>query len=292
MIKKQAFVAHTSTINLDFDIIYYSDVNSKQLYPHTHDFFEMYLLVSGKVLYRTGRSAFFLQPNDILFINRHQEHVPVLIDPMVPYERVALHVNPETLKALSSDTVDLTECFTTDQFRVFHYPPEIFQKIRLLLWNLFDVTDETRFGASLLGRAYLTELFVEINQYNHNPSIYSFNKDTKDMQLVALVKQYILEHLNEPISIDALASSFFMSRYYFMHTFKRCSGSSVHSFITRIRLEAANEMIQKGASFTTASQHCGFGDYSNFFRMFRKEYGISPRAYHKQQDSPVSENPT
>lgn len=282
MIKKQAFISHAPTMSLDFEVIYYSDVNTKRLYPHSHDFFEMYLLVSGKVLYRTEKSEFFLQPNDILFINRHQEHVPVLIDPMVPYERITLHVNPETLKELSGDTVDLTECFTTDQFQVFHYPPEIFQKIYLLLWNLFDVSDENRFGAALLGRAYLTELFVEINQYNHNPSIYSFNKDTKDMQLIALVKQYILEHLNEPITVDTLASYFFMSRYYFMHSFKRCSGTSVHSYITRIRLEAANEMIRGGASFTTASQHCGFGDYSNFFRMFRKEYGVSPRVWHKE----------
>lgn len=80
-------------------------------------------------------------------------------------------------------------------------------------------------GTVLLDQAYLTELFVEVNQ----------------------------EHQNESITVDTLANYFFMSRYYFMHPFKRCSGSSVHGYITRIRLDAANEMIQNGASFTTAS---------------------------------------
>lgn len=280
MIKKQAFIKHSPTMDLDFDIIYYSDINNKRLYPHSHDFFEMYLLLVGKVLYRTGECEFFMQPGDILFINRYQEHLPVLVDPLLPYERIALHVNPNTLAMLSDEQVDLAECFTTDQFRVFHYPPEIFQRIRALLWNLFGVSEEHRFASAILGRAYLTELFVEINQYNHNPSIYSFNKDTKDIQLVTLVKQYVLEHLTEPVTIDALANYFYMNRYYFMHSFKRCSGVSVHQYVTRLRLETANGMIRAGASLTTASQQCGFGDYSNFFRMFRKEYGVSPSVYH------------
>lgn len=62
------------------------------LKPHEHNYFEMYYLVSGKVIYHTCGSQFLLRPNDVLFINQHQQHHPVLIDPEVPYERILFHV--------------------------------------------------------------------------------------------------------------------------------------------------------------------------------------------------------
>ena len=28
--------------------------------------------------------------------------------------------------------------------------------------------------------------------------------------------------------------------------------------------------------------HCGFGDYSNFFKVFKREYGLTPKQYYNQ----------
>ena len=94
-----------------------------------------------------------------------------------------------------------------------------------------------------------------------------------------MVRQYIMEHLDEPVSIDTLAGYFFMNKYTFMHTFKRCCGMSAYQFILQQRLTAALGMIRKGISLTVASQSCGFNDYSNFYRSFRHYFGKSPRDF-------------
>ena len=73
-IRKQAFITPSYSIDQDFRIFYYSDIRSSHLHPHVHDFFEMYLLVSGKIMYKTCGIDFFLQPGDILFLNRGQLH--------------------------------------------------------------------------------------------------------------------------------------------------------------------------------------------------------------------------
>lgn len=239
----------------------------------------MFLLISGRIQYKTAGSTFFLQPQDILFLNQHQPHCPVLIDHTQPYERIALHISRQTLENLSSPELNLCECFTKDIFTVYHYSQEIYNEIFNLIHCLFSVQDSANPGDDLLGKAYLMELFVKISRCSNTPSVYSFNRHNTDQQMEVMVRQYIMEHLDEPVSIDTLAGYFFMNKYTFMHTFKRCCGMSAYQFILQQRLTAALGMIRKGISLTVASQSCGFNDYSNFYRSFRHYFGKSPRDF-------------
>ena len=285
-IKKQAFISHTYDIDKDFRIFFYSDTNSTHLYTHVHDFFEMFVLIAGRIQYKTAGSTFFLQPKDILFLNHHQPHCPVLIDRTKPYERIALHVSARTLAQLSSPDLNLCECFTKDIFTVYHYSQEVYSRIFNLLYRLLSVFPGSNSGDRLWGRAYLTELFVEISRSNSAPFVYSFNRDSTDLQMPTMVRQYVLEHLEEPITIDQLASYFFMNQYSFMHAFKKCCGISPYQFILQQRLEAAMEMIKKGIPLTSISHSCGFNDYSNFYRSFRKYFKASPRSFAENNKKP------
>ena len=278
-IEKQPFIAHLDTIDEDYRVIYYSDINPRNLYAHMHDFFEMFILVRGNIVYRTGGIDFFMRAGDILFINKNQLHCPRVTDPSQPYERIALHVSHEFLQELSFDKIDLAECFTLRNFMVYHYPQAVQNNIHQLIGKLSDLSHEKPFGHRLLGRAYLTELFVEINQYNHNKSIFSFDKEKKDVQLAELIKQYTLENITRDIKIKELADHLYMSEYHLMHLFKRHYGISVYQLVVHTRLQAAKELIQQGKSFSAASQNCGFGPYSNFYRAFVREHGVSPREY-------------
>lgn len=289
--KKQPFISHTGTIDKDFQVIYYSDVDSKNLYPHRHDFFEMFMLMNGNIVYRTGGTDFFLRTGDTLFINKNQMHCPRLTNPSQLYERIVLQVSHETLRELSSDDIDLAECFTLDHFMVCHYPQEVQDNIRLTIGKLFEISEKDTFGSRLLGRAYLTELFVEINQYNHNKSIYSFDNKQKNSQLIELVKQYTLENIADEIRIKDLADYLYMSEFHLMHLFQRLFGITIYQMVLRTRLRATDKLILQGKSFTEASLQCGFGPYSNFYRAFVKAHNMSPREYYSGVlDRPSSKN--
>lgn len=226
--RKQAFLTHYEDIADDYRIIWYSDVNCANLYTHSHGYFEMYYLVSGRVVYCTGGCKFFLQPDDILFINRGQEHHPVLVEPSVPYERILLHVAPQTLRELSTNEIDLAECFTRNNFTVYHYPKNVRDSIRQFFDRLSALKGSGRFGQQILGRAYLAELFVEINQYNHNKTIFSFDEDTMNDQKMRMVRQYVRAHAAEPITVDDLADYLYMSRSHLMRQLRAspCISSS------------------------------------------------------------------
>ena len=56
-------------------------------------------------------------------------------------------------------------------------------------------------------------------------------------------------------------------------------GSGLHRFILKKRLQIARNLLSAGHKPKDVYEACGFGDYTAFYRAFRSEYGISPRAY-------------
>ena len=87
------------------------------------------------------------------------------------------------------------------------------------------------------------------------------------------------EHLDEHLSLDTLARQFYLSKYYLVHLFRENAGLSVHQYILKRRLAACCDAMQGDAAVGEAYRQWGFGDYSAFYRAFRKEYGMSPSAY-------------
>ena len=90
--------------------------------------------------------------------------------------------------------------------------------------------------------------------------------------------------------MDTLAKKFFVSKYHIAHVFKENIGLSIHQYITKKRLDLCQEAISGGMSIKDAYHQYGFGDYSSFFRAFKKEYGISPKDYRDMQIDLGSKN--
>ena len=111
-----------------------------------------------------------------------------------------------------------------------------------------------------------------------------------DAELGARVIRYLNNNIDKELSLDKLAKKFFVSKYHIAHVFKENIGLSIHQYITKKRLDLCQEAISGGMSITDAYHHYGFGDYSSFYRAFKKEYGISPKDYRDMQIDLGSEN--
>ena len=89
-------------------------------------------------------------------------------------------------------------------------------------------------------------------------------------------------HFQENITLESLAGECYVSKYHLSHEFSHRVGTSVHRYVIFRRLLQAREMIAAGQPPGEVYQSCGFGDYANFYRAFKSEYGISPRAFAAQ----------
>ena len=103
--------------------------------------------------------------------------------------------------------------------------------------------------------------------------------DMASDRVVDGVLSYINEHYNEALTLDALAERFFISKYHLLRKFEAQVGTTVHRYILQKRLLNAKQLLAGGLAPSEVCTYCGFGDYANFYRAFRAEYGTTPRQY-------------
>ena len=88
---------------------------------------------------------------------------------------------------------------------------------------------------------------------------------------------YILEHLGEELSIDAIASHCHFSKYYFSRMFKIETGENIGEFIKRVKMEqsAFRLKVERSRSITDIGFDYGYSP-SNYSSAFRLHHDLSP----------------
>lgn len=93
---------------------------------------------------------------------------------------------------------------------------------------------------------------------------------------------YIIQHIEEEISIQDVANYCHLSKYYFSRVFKKATGESVYAFIKRLKMEqsAIRLKTEKDKTITDIGLEYGYSS-SNFSSAFSKHLDISPAEYRK-----------
>lgn len=93
---------------------------------------------------------------------------------------------------------------------------------------------------------------------------------------------YIMQHLDEEITIEDVANNCHFSKYYFSRVFKAETGESIYAFIKRLKMEqsALRLKIEKEKSITDIGFDYGYSP-SNYSTVFKKHHNISPVEFRK-----------
>ncbi len=97
------------------------------------------------------------------------------------------------------------------------------------------------------------------------------------------VKHLIDASFLEPISLESLADSVFLSPDYLRQLFRRDFGESVTHYLMRRRMEFAVQQLQlTDQPIHSIGEACGFSNVFYFSRAFKKRMGISPAQFRAQ----------
>ena len=86
----------------------------KAMDMHIHDCYELYYSISGGKQFLIDNRFYSISPGDLFIINQYESHKLTQIDSL-DHERIVLSVHPEDVKALSTSTTHLDQCFTGRQ---------------------------------------------------------------------------------------------------------------------------------------------------------------------------------
>ena len=102
---------------------------------------------------------------------------------------------------------------------------------------------------------------------------------------------YLANHHTENLTERTVAAYFGYSREHFSRLFRKTTGSTFKSYLTKLRLdEARTNMDRSNGPITDIAADAGFPSLASFTRAFTREYGITPRQYrreHLQIDQPT-----
>ena len=264
----------------DFEVFHYMDAHPVDVDYHSHDFYEIYFFLSGRVSYVIEGKTYHLRPGDMLLTNNRELHKPLIADGRI-YERFVVWISPSFLHSLGDETTDLSRCFDASSrrhYNLLRLTGESLQTIRKLLDRLEAAAERGGFGSGVLRRAYLMELLVAVN-LAYFGSVSSEETDIVYNPKVSEILRYINNNLCGDLSLDALSQRFYVSKYHLSRQFKQYVGLTIHQYIMKKRLIAAKLLLLEGSTISEAYIGSGFGDYSNFLKGFKQEFGLSPRKF-------------
>jgi AraC family transcriptional regulator len=106
--------------------------------------------------------------------------------------------------------------------------------------------------------------------------------DTLQSYKTRLVRSlvYLQTHLDQPISLDELASVACFSPYHFHRIFRGMVGESVAEHVRRLRLERAAQQLRHSARpVTDIAFEAGYEAHESFTRAFHAAFGASPSEF-------------
>ncbi|MBE6051119.1 MAG: helix-turn-helix domain-containing protein [Clostridium sp.] len=263
----------------NFKLFHLKDKIDLEFDFHYHDFNKIIIFLSGDVTYIIEGKSYKLKPWDILFVNNHDIHKPI-IDTTKTYERIIIWINSDFLKSLNYENCDLSNCFklvNQKRFNLVRLNNDFQKELKDLIYLLESSLVSEEFGSKLLSDSLFIQLIIYLNRihienkYIKDDSAFTYNKE------IDKILNYINDNLSNDLSIETLSQKFYISRYYLMHKFKKETGYTLHNYILSKRLFKAKELIKNGIPVTKASMQCGFNDYSSFLRSFKKTFNCSPR---------------
>ncbi len=94
------------------------------------------------------------------------------------------------------------------------------------------------------------------------------------------VKQYIHEHIDEPLNRQVLAGVAGFSVPHLHRIFTAETGESIASYVRRVRLERAGRKLRVDAiDITEVALAAGYHTHAAFGKAFKQQFGLSPSEF-------------
>lgn len=237
--------------------------------------------------YRKGKSSIHIEGNlyninegDIVILNPDELHVSTKKDDSY-MEKIVLHISESLLEQFGGDRTIFLDTIAQKQKGIGNLiPADVVEKLYIneKLDLCLSYAKENSLEAQVLNTCQIIELLAQLSKYienknNTNSSPASSNKTVNQMI------DYINRHYTEDITLDVLADRFHFSKYYISHLFKDFVGISPYDYLIMRRLYICNNLIRGKHTIREACYMVGFHNYSNFFRLYKKHFKITPQQF-------------
>ncbi len=265
-----------------FQISHNKDNYTKPIYFHSHDFYEIYFFVDGNVKYYVENESFTLSKGDVLVIPPGKLHRPVF-EGEYPYDRYVLWIYGHYAagnEGISGFISEINRMTAEKNTRRVSFEGEALRGLTALFDKLLGVFPPENTLSFCIAESCISLILGDIlESFRAAPAAAEQPPD-----LIRQVISRINRSVADAPSLEQLSAEFFVSKYYLSHKFREHTRTTVHQYILMKKVNLAKELLECGEPPKTVCDMCGFSTYSNFYKAFTRQTGISPREFVQQNE--------
>jgi len=239
--------------------------NQSVYFNHIHNHCELLLFISGQSDYNIDGQVFKPSPYDLLFVPAATYHYLIPTD-TIPYENYVIGFDPGLLPP-----AHYQKLFTSPLMLSIKTDQRLLQYFRQLD---HDHDQYSREDFRLCAESLIRQLTTYCAY--HKAELTSVGSGS--IPYVEGIVSYISKNLDKPLNADTIAEHFSISKSYVQNIFTQKMHIGLKKYIMQKKIYAAHADLTTGVSPVEVCEKYAFGDYSVFYRLYRKTFGVSPRS--------------
>lgn len=248
-------------------------------YWHYHPELELTLIFKGQGTRFIGDSILPFNDLDLVLVGKNLPHHWVS-QPAAETQIAYVFQFSESLFSTFKEC-DFFKLLFKKANRGIHYKNPSDQLVKMI--EEFEVLNELERLSALMKLLDILEAQEDHNLLASEAYKMRLEKTTSQLKF-SRVNNYILEHLDEKLTVNEVSQVAHMVPQSFCRWFKKHSGHSFISFINLTRIERACQLLLTSSdSIQSIAFRSGFETLSHFNRTFKSLKGCSPREFKKRQ---------
>ena len=250
---------------------------------HSHGYYQIYYLKSGRLIHHLENACAELVARDVFIIPPNLPHYVEKASSEVCFYSISFM--PEYITEIigaNKLVADFVHCITN----LSGEGVEPSLTLRLEDVALADILVQKimqEFSSEITGRDQLISsslsLLITVFARAYLEERCEKVRFVSEREAIMHCTGYIRNHLSEQVTLGEMAQRLAMSKSAFCQNFRKVTGETFHQYLNRERVEAAAELLRSGKPAFKAAMDVGYGDFSTFYRNFKKRFGLSPSEY-------------
>ena len=282
---KKFVLSYYENATKDFHIARISSPK-EALQIHSHNYFQIYYIVSGKVIHHLQNNTAVLASGDIFILPPNQPHHIETQNKDVDFYSLSFMPDYfQTAREANKLILDFLSYLQSEQAEKIEPKVSLSYEDMLFAGALFKrIMEEfvsNKVGKNEMIKETLSVLLSLIARvYFEENAVTLVAKENR--QLVMHSIEYMKNHFDEEITLSEIVRHCAISKTNFCTIFNSITGMPFKEYLNRYRIERAAELIASGEKISVAANYCGYSEFSTFYRNFKKHMKISPTEFAKK----------
>lgn len=232
--------------------------------PHTHEAFGLGAIDSGVERFRYRGSDHLAPPDSLVLMNPDELHTG-RAETEGGWRYRMLYLDVDVLEAVTGER----GWWFDDAVR---HDPVRARAVGATLAALWSAASPLAFDSLLLSLLDTLRPHARVGRCAPREAAPRFDQ----------VLDFLRAHLDEPLTLPALAAVAGLSPFHFLRSFKAVHGATPQQMLMALRLFEAKRRLAAGERPAEVAAAVGLADQAHLTRAFQRRYGVTPGRYARQ----------